>query len=41
VKGEKALTTTANVEVTKKDHIAWVLLKHRTLTPVSGKTFSM
>jgi len=27
------LTTTANIEVTKNDHIAWILLKTQTLTP--------
>ena len=27
------MTTTANIEVTKNDHIAWILLKTQTLTP--------
>lgn len=33
------MTTTANVEVTKSDHIAWVLLKTQTLTPEFREDF--
>ncbi len=35
------MTTTANIEVTKTDHIAWMLLKTQTLTPEFREDFFM